>query len=379
MNTVQKLFSSIGAFFQIVGITVVLLLIGHFLLAAALPEPRLTDARAKAPVYDNFPEREEFWIEQKRAWQLQFEPYYHWRRKPFVGKHTNIDENGIRRTVPTITSEDAKTIFVLGGSTTWGSGAEDAGTIPSHLQARLGERFRVLNYGESGYTSTQELNYLMYQLAKGNVPDLVIFYDGVNDGYAGVYSPAIPRDPENLRDNYAARDAKKAQGYFLKMLLESNYGQYIKHKTQKRGKAKYAEWDEKISPDIEAKSQAVLEMYEAHIRQVNALGKAYGFDAIFVWQPHLFSMTRKHLSPFEEKVIKRSSEVLVDSQRKLYQMAKSQFANRTLENIHFFGDLFDDVTEPIYIDWHHMASNGNAIVADAIYQAMQPLLQSNNW
>jgi hypothetical protein len=64
-------------------------------------------------------------------------------------------------------------------------GAPDWGTIPAYLQEELEERFNgavcVVNYGEDGFASTQEVILLLIELQRGNVPDAVIFYDGVND------------------------------------------------------------------------------------------------------------------------------------------------------------------------------------------------------
>ncbi len=67
---------------------------------------------------------------------------------------------------------------MFGGSTLWGTGVKDEHTIPSFLQSFLGKDYDVYNYGETGYVSMQELNYLLHMLAKGNIPEAVIFYDG---------------------------------------------------------------------------------------------------------------------------------------------------------------------------------------------------------
>src|SRR5207237_3377960 len=81
-------------------------------------------------------------------------------------------------------SPNAIRIFFLGGSTTWGSGVRDDYTIPSFV-ARLAEDrgwpVQVSNYGESAYSSFQETVLLSELVATGNVPDVVVFYDGVND------------------------------------------------------------------------------------------------------------------------------------------------------------------------------------------------------
>jgi hypothetical protein len=110
----------------------------------------------------------------------------------------NISEDGIRLTPGANCTPGSYKVFTFGGSTMWGWGTPDWGTIPAYLQAGL-ESLReepvcVVNFGEVAYVSTHDLIELMIQLRSGNVPDLVIFYDGLNDviasgasGKAGVH------------------------------------------------------------------------------------------------------------------------------------------------------------------------------------------------
>ena len=109
-----------------------------------------------------------------------------------------ISENGYRL-VPGISEDnDAFRVFLFGGSTMWGMGVADSNTIGSYLQNQLAEMsdelVAVYNFGQPGFASTQEVIELMLQLRDGNVPDIVIFFDGVNDiwnaygsGQAGGY------------------------------------------------------------------------------------------------------------------------------------------------------------------------------------------------
>lgn len=81
----------------------------------------------------------------------------------------------------------------------WGSGARDSFTIPSLLSQILSEHgisIHVVNYGESGFVSTQEVIALMLQLKKGNIPDVVMFYDGVNDTFSA-FQHGIAGIPQN--------------------------------------------------------------------------------------------------------------------------------------------------------------------------------------
>ena len=268
------LFSFFRYISTIVGLTLLLIVAGHFLLGAvrhirhtykdtfetiAISKTLSGDIRENLPVYENYINNSEFWNEHiQAAWTTShFEPYYHWRRGGFDGKYTKVSNGGVRHTVTTGTIKDAKKIFMFGGSTLWGTGSKDEHTIPSFLQSMLGKRYKLYNYGETGYVSTQELNYLLYQLAKGNIPDAVIFYDGVNDGYAGAYSPAIPRDVQNLRIRY--KNEKRVNA-FVKLYEASNYKKLF---TFLFGGKVSNDWDDEIAPRINANSLSVIKFYEA--------------------------------------------------------------------------------------------------------------------
>ncbi len=385
IERIEKFFAGVGTALQMLGAVVLLIVLGHYAIGAAAfmvnlvatGESGKVDARYAAPVYDSWPDRIAYWTEFNNAWGEHFEPYFHWRRNAFSGTYINVDDEGVRVTPKPEAAKGGKKVFMFGGSTMWGTGAPDDKTIPALLQALLGPGYDVYNYGETAYVSTQELNYLLYQLARGHVPDIVIFYDGVNDGYAGAYSPAIPRDPHNLR----LRNAED-RNLFLEVFEKSNYkrlsdfiGRLIRRLSRPSDPSRrHQDWDAQIAPAIARNSQGVVDTYEANIKQIKALAREYGFEAYFFWQPNLFSLTRTTLNAYEQDVIDASSQVLIESQRQVYEAAKRRFSNREGEHIYFLGNLFDHVDEPIYIDWHHVGPNGNARLARAMYDAIRPSL-----
>lgn len=373
--------SRFAGVYRVIGQALLIFLAGHYLYGGAHYARSLlqftsvgyVDERHASPVYDDFAEKIEFWTEFSQVTDIGLRPYFHWRHEGFTGKYVNIDSEGVRRTVkPAGAGTGAKKIMVFGGSTVWGTGSPDAKTIPSILQSMLGDGYDVYNYGEVGYVAAQELNYLLYQLSRGNVPDAVIFYDGVNDGYAGAYSPAVPREPHFIR---ALIEKPEDQNFFLKVLGQSNYpslaGEVVSiYKRVFKLTQQNREWDEKVTPHIARNSIAVADMYEAHIKQVQALGRAYGFKAFFFWQPNLFSLTRKTTSQAENEMISAASSTQVASQQQVYRLAKERFADREDEGVFFLGDLFNEVEEPVYIDWHHLGPNGNRRVVEAMLERL---------
>src|SRR5262249_15615947 len=91
-------------------------------------------------------------------------------------------------------------------SSLWGFGARDDQTIPSLLARELFEQewnVQIRNLAEIGYVSTQEVVALVRELQSGYRPDVVIFYDGVNDttsayleGQAGLTTNEVNRRRE---------------------------------------------------------------------------------------------------------------------------------------------------------------------------------------
>jgi hypothetical protein len=56
----------------------------------------------------------------------------------------------------------------------------------------------------------------------------------------------------------------------------------------------------------------------------------------------------------------------------VYSEAEQRSAARA--DFVFLGHLFDNVKEPIYIDWAHLGPRGNEIIASAIADRLLPLL-----
>ncbi len=74
----------------------------------------------------------------------------------------------------------------------WGYGVRDDSTVASLLSKRLAEKTgynaEVFNYGQIGYVSTQEVLLLYELLGQGLRPDVVVFYDGINDSFTAYQS-----------------------------------------------------------------------------------------------------------------------------------------------------------------------------------------------
>src|SRR5262245_16298072 len=105
--------------------------------------------------------------------------YIGWRREPFQGRTITLTGPYSQRATVGTAHPGKPSAYFFGGSTMWGTGADDANTIPS-LVTQLGG-YRSENFGESAYTAHQSLVLLIQLLQDGHRPGIVVFYDGVND------------------------------------------------------------------------------------------------------------------------------------------------------------------------------------------------------
>jgi acyl-CoA thioesterase-1 len=99
------------------------------------------------------------------------------------------------------------TIVCMGNSLTAGYGLDEAEAYPSLLAERLradGYRYRIVNAGVSGETSSGALSRLDWMLTLN--PDIVILETGPNDGLRGVDPALTRRNIEAIVDALKARE-----------------------------------------------------------------------------------------------------------------------------------------------------------------------------
>ncbi len=140
------------------------------------------DKRHELSLYSDIPWAEQHFVEFSELSTTYYD-FITWRRDDFIGKTINI-KDGVRLTKGS-RSQNGRGInyYFFGGSTTWGTGVDDANTYPSLFSKRTNSE--VLNLGESGYIARQSLAYLNNIIIKHKFSNLTgkhfVFYDGVND------------------------------------------------------------------------------------------------------------------------------------------------------------------------------------------------------
>lgn len=321
------------------------------------------DESLRADVYRGQTWAAGYWREEARTVQTtrsEWHPYVYFRRSPFHGEYINVDQNGVRatRNKTLAPSPTQIKIMVLGGSALWGTGSRDDFTIPSALAKKLAAKnidAWVTNLGEGGYVSTQEVLTLMLELRQGNVPDVVIFYDGANDLFAA-FQQGVAGIPQNEYNRAAEFNQINWRGAVLEKL--SLYRAF----TGLIGRARPPRSEQANA----ALASDVLDTYAANLRIVEALSKTYGFTVAYFWQPVIYN--KKNLSAWEKGQVNRYGEAQFFQQGD--RILKQRNLSAAYPNFHELTNAFGDDPNTVFIDLFHISEAGNDRIAEQIMQTL---------
>jgi lysophospholipase L1-like esterase len=303
----------------------------------------------------------EFWAEQAQT-RVRWSPYTYWLIAEFHGQFINVAADGIRASA-TYGDGSGKKIYFFGGSTMWGEGARDNYTIPSHTARLLndsGSPQNVINYGESGFVSSQDLIWFQLQLLRGNIPDVAIFYQGFNDVLSAWGSDVVGitlQEEMRLNDAEAGRILRSNQPVFRL----PNFTLDTLDMTQ--------------AGFIAATPETIVERYLANRAMIEALAESYGVQVIFVWQPAI--MFKDTLSESEQSIYERTENERPDLFT-LYTEVDSILRQRVagIENVIVLSELFAEEPNTIFHDLVHITEIGNARVAEALLPDISALIEN---
>ncbi len=326
--------------------------------------------------------------------RIVYEPYTIWGRRYYPGELISIDFGGFRNTAHNSDAEDALRVWVFGGSTAWGEGAPDDETIPSHLAALMnawGVDTRVKNLGERGYVSTQEVVLLYRELQAGRRPDAVVFYDGINDAAAASNWPEVPGAHVSLhriRDRFRFGESPaERRREFAQSLGIYKAARIVLDRLEARDRAALAQRNDEdidITPrfldaNFRFLGDQAVDVWLANYHLVNALGDEFGFSALFVLQPSLWTEGKPlHVSErriLAEHLARRAMTHIMATRAEMSAILQERRGIGALPpGVHDLADVFSTVEAPVYIDYVHTAGPGYRIVAQALFEKLTRLL-----
>jgi hypothetical protein len=352
--------------------------IGIALCAFALLEAAYIGQRAvRAAVFGSDEEREaqvpghpyagEAWYREflrtRAAMREKYDPWRSYWAYGTSSPYLTVNPDGRRATPQDAASADrARVVFLLGGSAVWGYTARDAQTVPALVArglAAAGLRDVVVeNLAQPGYTIGHELAALNYEVARGHVPALAVFYDGINDirtahlygapGHA-FFEPRFAR----------LYEVEASRGFFASFVTPGERSQLVGRLALALGLGNA--WA--LQPRSDDVCPALGRYVAATARSAAGLGRAWGFDVLFVQQPHHAS-TRKPLTPFEAALLEPADEFAYT--RECGTAIDAAMSGGAVP-YQSHGALFDDVAATVFIDrFGHVTETANQRIADAL-------------
>ncbi len=333
-----------------------------------------------SPAYASYPWAAKFWKEEqarRKPGRGGYVPFLVWGVSPWKGEFVNndlTDLGTVRRTVQPARSDcvqqSTKTVWMFGGSTLYGSGVPDWATLPSYLATALnsgGPCFTIVNFGVEGYNTNQEVILLSELLKRGHHPDIAIFYDGFNDSYVGAFAPGNPDDHWEFTAIESRVDGKLTGKLDF---LRNSYALRLAREMVK-GRAPSGDALAK-SGVLDSRAVATVNTYQQNIEFARKLAATYGFSLYAFWQPAL--ATQHPTVPYEQELVNLDANSPEGSAfpaiATVYGVARDRAARDG--DFIYLGDIFDQVTEPLYLDrWNHLGPRGNELAAAAVAEHIQ--------
>ncbi|HJR16684.1 MAG TPA: hypothetical protein VJ808_07505 [Gemmatimonadales bacterium] len=375
----RRILPSYGA--AAVLLTNTVLLLAAVELAAALALGRTASQAAEtlpgeaSAYYREKPWATAYWREFHSI-RHAYHPYFLWRARPFPGRLINVDSSGLRETPGSRCGAGAYQVYTFGGSTLWGWGEPDSGTLGAHIQGELAGTHPgpvcVRNFAQLGSNSTQDLIQLLRELQAGRTPDLVIFYSGVNEiippygyGEAGTHFDlrVVAARVE------AALDQSQSAGRGLRTWIA---GSSLWHLASKVGKAARTPGQPGGGPAgaggpfvSQRLADAIVRTFLTNIVALDAVAGRYGFSYEVFWQPNAL-VGHKPLTREEHAM--RAQEGITPLLRLVYSQMSCVAARH--QQVHDLTDVFAGESALVYLDWNHVNSPGNRVIARAIAQTI---------
>jgi lysophospholipase L1-like esterase len=248
-------------------------------------------------------------------------------------------------------------IAVLGGSAAWGYGSSsDRTTVPGSLEILLresnpGQDIEVLNAGQAGYVSGQEVTYFHHVISRFE-PDLVILFDGYNDVFSGFTNPVAgwPQNALRLRSRY---EASWPVRFWANLQEASALARMISQALPA------------APPNTRPEPRAIAQAYVHNAKAIARL--AAPARVLVALQPNIATIS-KRLAAEEAEMLRLRSEVFLDFQSRVteaYQLMTSLAGEAGLECI----DLQDSLgTEPelLFADECHFGDTAARRIAAAL-------------
>ena len=297
-----------------------------------------------------------------------FEDFTHVNEQPYSGRYVNVDPHGFRKSKnqgPWPPMNKHFSLFFFGSSTSFGYGVRDAETVSSYLQELLpGEALkktlRVYNFGRGHYYSTPERILFEQLVAKGHVPDMAIFLDGLNEFFF------YQDDGTVVSDRFAQLLRGDVQKLYFRELRKRSPVLRTLRETRKNVKRFFTKdivtkRKERHVADP-ARLQQIIDRYVINKKLIEAVGTAFNVTTVFAWEPVASYRYDLALHPFAREGFGRQEYA-----RSGYPLMADYVKSHDLgNNFIWCADIGQDATQPLYVDLTHYSPRMSKMLAQTI-------------
>ena len=282
-------------------------------------------------------------------------------------------QDGLRLTVDQ-PMKARRTIHMYGGSTVFGVGSSDAGTIPSHLQKLINHDYSgisVKNYGFMTLVASQQLAALKNSDVKSG--DIVLFYDGGNDAF----NSYVYKSPEGTIIGYNRKNKLTFAAVQVRHALQLHsalYRQLGALKAVATGVKDPSRVSCSVEPS-EDEQKTYVDHYFGVLAEAQDYAASKGAHFVHALQPFLGTSN----GPMEDDLNVYESLLNVDGisscthagllsyYKKLAITYESRKESLVGLNLSSFFRGSEVAPQDRYIDWIHMTPEANRQIAKMLY------------
>lgn len=263
----------------------------------------------------------------------------------FEGRYTTV-EAGVRRTVRSeCPGCRRRSVWLVGGSVAFGLGQRDSGSVASalvRLAAADGVLLDVTNLAVPGWTVGQSAAAVEERLASGAPgPDLIVDIGGFNDVVAAFVTLGVGREHPDAP-----------------LVLDPSAVQRFED-----GRVSLAEAGGAV-----AVADFAVEHYSAGRERIARSARERGIATRFYFHPDALSSPTQ-LRPVRD-VVRGLRRSRASELRSILDRVAPSLAPSTRD----LRDLYDDLDESVFVDWAHTNEAGAALLAEAVYRDLGPVL-----
>ena len=292
-------------------------------------------------------------------------PVYHYEPNQSLDT-ININSFGFRGDdFNKIKNSDTYRIFMVGGSTTFGSGStSDHTTIPAYLEKKFLENnydVEVINAGVSAASSIEEA-YKIHNLYKEYNPDLFIIYDGWNDSFTHLTSNEL--NPIISRSDMI-KSQKSSFQLWISENLEFYRTVYVLYPLFSHYSIALSLNDEVYEKNSEIWNNRWSKICEENTNE--------NIKTIILLQPVVGT---------GNKILSEDEKIHANYIKSIKNREQLEFYSKILPIVSCSAsfdlrNVFDNIEKPVYYDGGHMSDFGNNIMANKIFENILPVIKND--